>query len=352
MARIALTNLEKRFGSFVAVGSLSLDVADGEFLALLGPSGCGKTTILRMISGLTDATGGRIHFGARDVTELPPYARNIGLVFQGYALFPHMTVAENVAFGLEMRALDRGEIGRRVHSALQTVQLAGLADRLPRQLSGGQQQRVALARAIVIRPDALLLDEPLSALDAKLRQELRQEIRRLQRSLGITTICVTHDQEEALSLASRLVVMHQGRVEQIGTPNGLYERPASRFVAEFIGKSNFLDGRVGAPDEFVTKSGFVFRFRRSSAEADSRAATSVGFRPEKIEIGRARNAALANHVDGTVDAITYLGATTEYEVRLPTLERLTVHAVDGLAEPIAIGDSVSLSWSSEATFVV
>ncbi|MBW0004706.1 MAG: ABC transporter ATP-binding protein [Hyphomicrobiales bacterium] len=352
MAKIALENLEKRFGSFVAVESLSLEIADGEFLALLGPSGCGKTTILRMISGLTEATRGRIHFGARDVTGLPPYARNIGLVFQGYALFPHMTVAENVAFGLEMRALDRGEIGHRVHSALETVQLAGLASRLPRQLSGGQQQRVALARAIVIRPDALLLDEPLSALDAKLRQELRQEIRRLQRSLGITTICVTHDQEEALSLATRLVVMHHGRIEQIGTPSDLYERPASRFVAEFIGKSNFLDGRVVAKDEFVTKSGFVFRFQRQSARASSHEASSVGFRPEKIEIGRARNAALANHVEGTVDAITYLGATTEYEVRLPSLERLTVHAGANPVEPIGIGDEVTLSWSSEATFVV
>jgi len=311
MARIALTNLEKRFGSFVAVESLSLDVADGEFLALLGPSGCGKTTILRMISGLTDATGGRIHFGARDVTELPPYARNIGLVFQGYALFPHMTVAENVAFGLEMRALDRGEIGRRVHSALQTVQLAGLADRLPRQLSDGQQQRVALARALAPKPDILLLDEPLSNLDANLRADMRFEIRRLHDQFQYTSIYVTHDQTEAMTMADRIVVMNAGRIEQIGTPTEVYQQPRSEFVARFIGASNVIAGlHVG--DARVEVHGHVLQVGDGEFSAPGEP-MSVCVKMHDLEIVREATSG-ANVLPGIVRKHAYLGSHRDYIV--------------------------------------
>jgi putative spermidine/putrescine transport system ATP-binding protein len=225
MADIALSHVTKKYGRHVTVNDVSLDIAQGELVALVGPSGCGKTTTLRMIAGLTEMSSGRILFDSRDVSGLPTYRRNTGIVFQGYALFPHMTVADNVAFGLQMRGIPASEVAQRVADALAMVRLAPYADRLPRELSGGQQQRVALARAFAIKPDALLLDEPLSALDAKLRQEVRVEIRRLQQSLGLTTVFVTHDQEEAVSIADRIVVMNAGRIEQVGTPQQVYENP-------------------------------------------------------------------------------------------------------------------------------
>ena len=242
MAERRLNGLGKRYGDFHAVREVSLTIADGEFLVLLGPSGCGKTTTLRMIAGFIEPTAGHVRLGGSDVTLLPPWKRNAGMVFQSYALFPHLTVAQNVAFGLEMRKLPRADIDRRVEEALALVRLGGYGGRLPRQLSGGQQQRVALARALAIRPDVLLLDEPLSNLDAKLRQEVRVEIRELQRQLGLTTVMVTHDQEEALTMADRLVVMNEGSVRQVGSQRDLYERPADRFVAGFVGRSTFLAG--------------------------------------------------------------------------------------------------------------
>src|SRR5687767_11008042 len=222
MARLELDTVTKRYGDFHAVRDVSLEVPDGEFLVLLGPSGCGKTTTLRIIAGFVEATSGMVRLGGQDVTALPPWKRNAGLVFQNYALFPHLTVAENVAFGLEMRKVAKADIAPRVAEALRLVRLGHLGERLPRQLSGGQQQRVALARALVFKPDVLLLDEPLSNLDAKLRQEVRIEIRELQRQLGLTTIMVTHDQEEALTMADRLVVMSDGAVRQLGTQRDLY----------------------------------------------------------------------------------------------------------------------------------
>src|SRR5215468_2401205 len=252
MADLALAHLSKRYGDFYAVRDVSLKIADGEFLVLLGPSGCGKTTTLRMIAGFIEPSAGHVALAGQDVTLLPPWKRNAGMVFQSYALFPHMTVAQNIAFGLEMRKLARAEIERRVEEALALVRLSGFGARLPRQLSGGQQQRVALARALAIRPDVLLLDEPLSNLDAKLRQEVRVEIRELQRQLGLTTVMVTHDQEEALTMADRLVVMNEGSVHQVGNQRDLYERPADRFVAGFVGRSTFLAGTVEAPGLFQT----------------------------------------------------------------------------------------------------
>src|ERR1700681_1632855 len=231
VATVTLDHVSKRFGEFLAVDDFSLEVAEGELLVLLGPSGCGKTTTLRMIAGFTDASAGSVRIRERDVTHEPPYRRNIGVVFQNYALFPHLTVFENVAFGLRGRKASEAEIARRVERSLALVKLDLLAQRLPRQLSGGQQQRVAIARALVIEPDVLLLDEPLSNLDAKLRRDVRQELRRLQRLSGITTIMVTHDQDEAMSIGDRLVVMNHGRVQQIGSPHTLYPHPVHRVVA-------------------------------------------------------------------------------------------------------------------------
>lgn len=238
MASLTLDALTKRYGDNVVVKSVSLDVRDGEFLVLLGPSGCGKTTTLRMIAGFVPPSGGSMRIGDKDITTLPPWKRNAGLVFQSYALFPHMTVAANVAFGLEMRRVGKAEIRQRVEQALAMVGLADKGGRYPRQMSGGQQQRVALARALVIRPAILLLDEPLSNLDAKLREEMQLELRQIQRQSGTTTVLVTHDQQEALALSDRIVVMNQGRVEQIGSPFDVYERPGSAFVATFLGRTN------------------------------------------------------------------------------------------------------------------
>ncbi|MFN3825980.1 MAG: ABC transporter ATP-binding protein [Pseudorhodobacter sp.] len=227
MTEVVLQEVAKHYGNTVAVANMTLRVADGELVALLGPSGCGKTTTLRMIGGFVDTTSGRITVGGRDVTGLPPNRRNMGFVFQNYALFPHMTVAQNVAFGLEMRQVNRTDTARKVREVLARVRLGQLADRLPRQLSGGQQQRVALARALVIEPDVLLLDEPLSNLDASLRQEMKIEIRQLQQSLGLTTVFVTHDQDEAMSTADRMVLMYNGKVEQVGPPDEVYGQPRS-----------------------------------------------------------------------------------------------------------------------------
>jgi putative spermidine/putrescine transport system ATP-binding protein len=255
MARLELLDLSKRYAGQVAVEKVTLEVAQGEFLVLLGPSGCGKTTTLRMIAGFVQPSGGSVRIGPRDVTDLPPWKRNTGMVFQSYALFPHMSVEANVGFGLEMRKVPKAEIAPRVAEALRLARLERFSERFPRELSGGQQQRVALARALAIRPDVLLLDEPLSNLDAKLREEVRIEIRELQQRLGLTTVMVTHDQEEALTVADRLVVMAEGRVRQIGTQQDLYERPADRFVASFVGRSTFLEGEVTGPGRFRSAGG-------------------------------------------------------------------------------------------------
>src|SRR5947209_6582193 len=255
MARLQLPGLTKTYGDFHAVAGVDLDIRQGELVVLLGPSGCGKTTTLRMIAGFIPPTAGAIRLGGNDITRQPPWKRNTGLVFQSYALFPHLSVVDNVAFGLRMRKLPQSEIAVKLTEALRLVRLEGLADRLPRELSGGQQQRVALARALVIEPEILLLDEPLSNLDAKLRHEVRVEIRELQKELGLTTVMVTHDQEEALTMADRLVVMNEGIVHQVGSQRDLYERPADRFVAGFVGRTTFLTGTVEGPGRFRTDGG-------------------------------------------------------------------------------------------------
>jgi len=344
MARLDIQKLVKRYGDFHAVKDVSLSVADGEFLVLLGPSGCGKTTTLRMVAGFIEPTSGEVKLGGTDVTLLPPWKRNAGMVFQSYALFPHLTVAQNVAFGLEMRKLPKADIDKRVEEALALVRLSGFGGRLPRQLSGGQQQRVALARALAIRPDVLLLDEPLSNLDAKLRQEVRVEIRELQRQLGLTTVMVTHDQEEALTMADRLVVMNEGSVHQVGTQRDLYERPADRFVAGFVGRTTFLGGTVESAGRFRTDGGL------SLAVPDGPAGkASLSLRPERIEIAARPLAGLDNDLPGTVEFVSYLGAQIDIHVRLSPADRLVVqiaNRADGFAPEV--GQQVHVGWQASA----
>ena len=341
MARLQIDKVTKRYGDFHAVREVSLDVPHGEFVVLLGPSGCGKTTTLRIVAGFIDPTAGSVRLGERDVTGLPPWRRNAGLVFQSYALFPHLTVARNVAFGLEMRKVPPAEIGTRVAEALRLVRLGHLGERLPRQLSGGQQQRVALARALVFKPDVLLLDEPLSNLDAKLRQEVRVEIRELQRSLNLTTIMVTHDQEEALTMADRLVVMNEGSVRQVGTQQDLYERPADRFVAGFVGRSTFLEGTVEQPGRFRTKGGLSVGCRGGAPGP-----ASLALRPERLVLGSGTEP-LDNSYPGVVEFVSYLGAVIDVHVRLNESERVIVqipNRPDGRSP--SVGDRVEVQWGS------
>ncbi|TNC06698.1 ABC transporter ATP-binding protein [Methylobacterium terricola] len=314
MAGVRIDGLAKRYEAVTAVEGVSLDVRDGEFLVLLGPSGCGKTTTLRMVAGFVAPSAGRVEIGARDVTHEPPYRRNIGLVFQNYALFPHLSVEENVAFGLRRRGVPEAAIRTRVAAALARVKLDGFGARLPRALSGGQQQRVAIARAIVIEPDVLLLDEPLSNLDAQLRHDVRAELRLLQTELGITTIMVTHDQDEAMSVGDRLVVMARGRVQQVGTPADIYRRPRNRFVASFIGRANFFAGRAEAGG-FVTASGL-----RLPAPDLPPGADTLMIRPEAVTLV----AQGAEGLPATIETATYLGAGWEVDLRLSTGERLSV----------------------------
>jgi len=314
MAKVSLERLKKTFGASVAVADFSLDIADGELVAFLGPSGCGKTTTLRMIAGFIEPTAGRIRIGEDDVTHMPVHQRNTGMVFQRYALFPHMTVSENVLFGLEMHKVEPVERDKRMHAALDMVRMASLHDRYPRQLSGGQQQRVAIARALAIQPRVFLLDEPLSNLDAKLRVEVREEIRALQRELGLTTIFVTHDQEEALAVADRMAIMHDGKVQQIGSPEDVYERPVNLFVADFLGKMNFFDGRLGRPGYFRADDIELFI-------GEAQAATKrIGIRPERTVLAPAPRG--QNALTGIIESTVYLGSVIEVRVRLhagPTL---------------------------------
>ncbi|MBL8807171.1 MAG: ABC transporter ATP-binding protein [Rhodospirillales bacterium] len=340
MARLQIDRVTKSYGELKAVDDATLDVANGEFLVLLGPSGCGKTTTLRMVAGFVEPTSGTIRLDGNDVTTLPPWKRNAGLVFQSYALFPHLTVNQNVAFGLEMRKVPAADMPKKVAEALRLVRLDHLGERLPRQLSGGQQQRVALARALVFHPDILLLDEPLSNLDAKLRQDVRVEIRELQRKLGLTTVMVTHDQEEALTMADRLVVMSEGRIRQVGTQHDLYERPADRFVADFVGRSNFIEGRIEAPGKFVSKGGLAI------ACADGPPGSAVlALRPERVAIVGSGEPA-DNRFEGRVEFLSYLGAAIDLHVRLSPAERLIVQ-LPNRPESAApkIGDAVTLAWS-------
>jgi ABC-type Fe3+/spermidine/putrescine transport system ATPase subunit len=321
---LQIAALTKRFGTLTAVDAIDLTVAQGEFVTLLGPSGCGKTTTLNMIAGFIAPDAGSIRLQGRAVESLPPFRRDLGLVFQDYALFPHMTVAENVGFGLRMRRVARAEIAQRVTQALDLVQLTGLDDRRPLQLSGGQRQRVALARALVIQPTMLLLDEPLSNLDLKLREEMRVEISTLQRRLGIATVFVTHDQGEALTMSDRIAVMRQGRIEQLGSPNDIYERPATRFVASFIGTANLID----SPDGII-----VIRPERMKLCAPG--AEPPGARSWPVH----------------VDRVVYLGARLELRLHLGDGTQLLADAVNDGTAAWSAGDAAT-AWFNPADATV
>jgi putative spermidine/putrescine transport system ATP-binding protein len=341
MAQLQLVNLSKRYGDFYAAQDVNLNVKDGEFLVLLGPSGCGKTTTLRMIAGFVDPTSGSVRIGDRDVTHMPAWKRNTGLVFQNYALFPHLTVAQNVAFGLEMRRVPKADIPAKVEEALRLVRLGHLGDRLPSKLSGGQQQRVALARALVFHPDVLLLDEPLSNLDAKLRHEVRVEIRSLQQRLGITTIMVTHDQEEALTMADRLVVMQDGAVRQVGTQRDLYERPADRFVADFVGRSSFIAGEMNG-DRLITAGGLEIRCDRRLVGS-----AVIALRPERVFIAESPIETADNCFPGEVEFVSYMGGLIDIHVKLSDVDRVISQVPNHDSSVLPkLGDRVHVGWSA------
>jgi spermidine/putrescine ABC transporter ATP-binding subunit len=356
-ADVELEAVTKRFGAVIAVNAVSLEVRRGEVLALLGPSGCGKTTMLRVIAGFEDADAGTVRIRRQVVNDVPIYRRNLGMVFQQYALFPHMTVLDNVAFGLRMRRVARSEIRQRVREAMALVRLSGLEDRLPSQLSGGQQQRVALARAIVTKPAVLLLDEPLGALDRKLREQMQIEIKQLQRAVGITTIFVTHDQEEALTLADRIAVMEGGDIVQVGTPVEIYERPRSRFVSDFIGVSNFLPGRIVARNgtELAVEIDGGLRLRAPGGEDLAVGEmVEVAIRPEKLRMDRVPGPG-ANTLRGRIENVVYLGAITYCYVRVDEHVRLVVLEPNH-SPPTQVsypsGREVHVSWELESMLVL
>lgn len=335
MSFLVLDRLSKRYDAHYAVRSLSLSVEQGEFIALLGPSGCGKTTTLQMIAGFVAPTSGGVQLEGRDLVQMKPSQRGLGIVFQSYALFPHMTAAENIAFGLEMRGTPRAERDQRVREVLDLVGLGQLADRYPRRMSGGQQQRVALARALVIKPRILLLDEPLSNLDAKLREEMQIELRQIQRSLGTTTILVTHDQSEAMALADRIVVMNKGEAEQIGAPHETYEWPATPFVADFLGKTNVL--------EATAKGGKVCLDGSEWSASDvADGAVLISLRPEKVHL----TTDVTRGLSGTVRTRIFQGNHWLYQVDVGE-RRLTIIQQNRGGEMPAEGDAVRVDWRSE-----
>ena len=348
-ADVRLERVTKRFDEVVAVDDLSVHIPQGSFFALLGPSGCGKTTTLRMIGGFEEPDAGTIYLGDRTVTGLPPYKRDVNTVFQSYALFPHLTIFENVAFGLRRRGLKGPQLEGRVREILSLVDLAGVERRKPRQLSGGQQQRVALARALVNRPQVLLLDEPLGALDLKLRKQMQLELKALQHDMGITFVHVTHDQDEAMTMADQIAVMNQGRIEQLGSPAELYERPRTAFVARFLGASNLLPGTVAGSGVVLLDGGGEVRIAADSLP-ESGTRVAVGIRPEKLAFG-ARDG--RNRLAGTVIESAYVGVATQYIVDTPS-GRLAVYVQN--AEPgtiaVTVGVPVELSFDPDAAFVV
>jgi putative spermidine/putrescine transport system ATP-binding protein len=364
-AALALHNLVKRFADVVAVDDVSLDVATGEFVTLLGPSGSGKTTTLRLIAGFTAPDGGSIEIDGRNVERMPPYRRDVGMVFQNYALFPHMTAAQNIAFPLEMRRVGRNDIKKAVADALSLVKLDGMGGRYPRQLSGGQQQRIALARAVVFRPRLLLMDEPLGALDKKLRESLQLEILRISRQLGATVIYVTHDQEEALVMSDRIAIFNQGRIEQLGTGGDLYERPTSLFVADFIGESNILRGQIERDGEaaWLRRKGWRWRIAEGAVERaglTEAATAALVIRPERLEIrspdrgtegGDGRPPGV-NLVEAAVTEVLYLGPSRKYALTLPDGQPAVVRQPASAPGDSRVGDRVVLAWAPDDAVLV
>jgi spermidine/putrescine transport system ATP-binding protein len=358
-ADVRLDRVTKRFSDVVAVDDLTLEIEHGEFFSLLGPSGCGKTTSLRMIGGFEEPSQGVIYLGGNDVTGLPPYRRDVNTVFQSYALFPHLNVMDNVAFGLRRKKVDGAEVDRRVRETLDLVDLPGFEKRRPLQLSGGQQQRVALARALVNHPRVLLLDEPLGALDLKLRKQMQLELKRIQSEVGITFLYVTHDQEEAMTMSDRLAVMRHGKIEQIGAPQDVYEQPSTEFVAGFLGASNLLEGEVqelrNGQASIRLKDGNVVAVPRALESGAAGSKVLLGVRPEKIRL-EAEEVELhdgTNSVTGTLRISTYVGVSHQYTVDGPDGRTLTVYEQNvGGGSTVAPGERVRLVWHPEHTFVV
>ena len=344
---VTLVDLVKRFGEVAAVAGINVDMPSGEFFSMLGPSGCGKTTTLRMIAGFEQPTEGRILLDGEDMAYTPPHKRNVNTVFQNYALFPHLNVFDNVAFGLRRQKVGKQELRQRVGEALELVQLSGFEKRKPGQMSGGQQQRVALARALVLKPAVLLLDEPLGALDLKLRKEMQLELKRIQHEVGITFVHVTHDQEEAMTMADRIVIMNGGHIEQFGTPSDLYERPKTAFVAGFLGVSNLLEGVVVGEDRVKLSDGTLVHVPHE-ALADKTGTVQIGVRPEKLRVGGGE----ANSLSGSVSQSAYIGVSTQYILDTPA-GPVTVYVQNDRPGPqVSTGESLTLSWSPESTFVV
>ena len=362
---VRLERVTKTFGDALAVDDLSLDIAEGEFFSMLGPSGCGKTTTLRMIGGFEEPTRGTVYLGGRDVTDLPPYKRDVNTVFQSYALFPHLNVFENVAFGLRRKKVAKGDVKVRVDEALRLVEMAGFEERKPGHMSGGQQQRVALARALVNHPKVLLLDEPLGALDLKLRKQMQLELKRIQQEVGITFIYVTHDQEEAMTMSNRLAVMRAGQTEQIGPPEEVYEKPQTQFVAAFLGASNLIEGdlkeQTDGTSTVLLAGGDVVHLPNDRAPFRVGESVLVGVRPEKITIrsdgAKSEGGSSAdpgwNSVSGLLRMATYIGVSHQYKVEGPGGHELTVWVQNLGTEPApAPGERVTLSWRWEHTFAV
>jgi spermidine/putrescine transport system ATP-binding protein len=353
---VTLVGLTKRFADVTAVDGIDLQVASGEFFSLLGPSGCGKTTTLRMIAGFEQPTAGEIRIDGRDMADRPAHKRNVNTVFQSYALFPHLRVADNIAFGLRRAGVDRRELRTRVAEAVELVQLTGLERRKPAQLSGGQQQRVALARALVLKPAVVLLDEPLGALDAKLRRALQIELKALQEQIGLTFVYVTHDQEEALTMSDRLAVMHDGRIEQLGTPKEVYSEPSTTFVADFLGISNLMAGEAHGRDGNACLVSFGdFRLRAGRGDLDTRGTTRVVIRPERVRLEPRQFAPgeEENRVPGMVERVVYMGAANHVLVRLAHGELVTALVQDtGEDRQYAQGDPVAVVFPPDALRVL
>ncbi len=346
---VELVNVTKKYGDVVAVDSMNLSVHPGEFLSLLGPSGCGKTTTLRMLAGFEQPNAGHIRINGLEVQNIPSYKREVNTVFQHYALFPHMTVAENVAYGLKQSGTPKSEIATRVAEALDMVQMSKLAERHPRQMSGGQQQRVAVARALVNRPSVLLLDEPLGALDRKLREEMQIELKLLQSRLGITFVFVTHDQEEAMSMSDRIAIMLDGHIEQLGDPETVYEHPSSAFVAGFIGRNNFWTG-VATEDGAIADDGTVFIASRPEEDVPNGEDTLSAVRPECIVLASERPAQQHNVVQATVSGISHFGDVLQYVVTAGDRDLIVMSPRTSTNRP-ALGDSVWCSWAPEEVYL-
>ena len=351
---LILSNITKSYGDFTAVNDLSLVIPKGSFFALLGPSGCGKTTTLRMIAGLEEPTKGTIHLGTTDITDTKPYQRPINTVFQNYALFPHLSIFENIAFGLRRRGIK--DVDDAVNKALELVELPHLAQRKPTQLSGGQQQRIALARAIVNRPALLLLDEPLGALDLKLRRQMQIELKWIQKEVGITFVHVTHDQEEAMTMADTIAVMNEGEIEQMGSPAELYDNPKTAFVANFLGQSNLIKGSITGSDgdnQVVDLFGQKISLQKNRSHAVDNTILA-GIRPEKFRISRLETSTSGNILTGgKVEDVSYIGVSTQYQVLMPWGQELMVFEQndDGVA-PFSVGESVNISWEPIFTFAL